>query len=178
MPNVIAPVLDDLFTALGDFIQSMLPTNTPIVQGLDNRVPEPLPAAGFVVMTAVTTLRLATTVDSWDQTLTAPTTLEHHNSIQVGIQVDFYGPSSMDWANMFSTLFRNTVGCDALAPTCQPLYADDAVQAPLIDGEEQYEQRWLVNAQLEYDPTVSTAQDFADTLEVGLINVDVAYPAT
>lgn len=178
MADVVTPVLDGLFTALGDFLAGMLPANTPITQGLGNRVPEPLPAAGFVVMTPTTVLRLSTTVDTWDQTLTDPITLDHTQSVQVGMQVDFYGALSFDWMSTFTTLFRNTVGCDALGPNCQPLYCDDGTQAPLIDGEEQYEQRWLVNAQLQYNPVVSTAQDFADTLEVGLINVEIAYPAT
>lgn len=177
MPDTVTPVLDDLYTALRAFLLDMLPTGTEVVQGLDNRVPMPA-GPGFVIMTAVTVQRLNTTIDTWDQTLTNPSQMDHESHVQVGIQLDFYGPNSFDWANMFNTVFRDDVGCQALAPSCQPLYSEEARQAPLIDGEEQYEARWLVQAQVQYNPVVSTAQTFADTLEVGLINVDERYPAT
>jgi hypothetical protein len=50
------------------------------------------------------------------------------------------------------------------------------MQAALVNGEEQYEERWIVGANLQYNPVVSTPQQFADTLEATLINVDEAFP--
>lgn len=177
MSVAVTPMLADLYTAVRAFLLTLLPPATPVIQGLINRTAEPA-SNGFVVMTAIAAQDLSTTRSTWDTANAAPLSLTHDKSVQVNMQLDFYGAASFDWANTFTTLFRNDVGCAALAPNCQPLYATEARQAALIDGEEQYLTRWIVEAQLQYNPTVSTVQDFADTLVVGLINVDEAYPIT
>jgi hypothetical protein len=48
--------------------------------------------------------------------------------------------------------------------------------APLEDDELQYEQRWTIEAFLQYNPVVTVPMQFADTASVTLINVDEAYP--
>ena len=57
-----SPNQSAVFQALGDFLTGILPDGTEVVQGLDNRVPEPRPQ-NFVVMTATTRPRLATNID-------------------------------------------------------------------------------------------------------------------
>lgn len=98
------------------------------------------------------------------------------------MQLDLYGAASGDWAVMLETLLRDETGCIALAgsdptnPICQPLYTSDAVEAPLEDTEDQYEQRWTIEGVLQYNPVTSVPMQFADTLTVTLTNVDEAYP--
>jgi hypothetical protein len=58
----------------------------------------------------------------------------------------------------------------------QPLYASDARQLQFVTGEAQYMERWGFDAVLQMNPIVSVPQDFADSLTVGLIDVDVVYP--
>jgi hypothetical protein len=66
---------------------------------------------------------------------------------------------------------------DALAPNCVPLYSDDPRRAPLVTGEEQWQDRWIVVAQIEYLPVTTIPQDFANVAgPVNLVDVDVAYP--
>lgn len=77
---------------------------------------------------------------------------------------------------MLETLLRDETACVALAPTCQPLYSSDATLVPLDDDEQQYEQRWMIEAVLQYNPVTTTPMQFANTLEVTLINVDETYP--
>lgn len=96
---------------------------------------------------------------------------------RVDMQIDCYGPNAADWAAMISTLFRDDYGVNALAPNCAPLYIDNGMQAPLIDGEQQYEQRIVMQAVLQYNPVTSSAQQFASSVDVDLINVNEAYPA-
>ena len=91
---------------------------------------------------------------------------------QVDVQIDCYGPASSEWSDILTTLLRDNVGCLALAPACQPLYADDPIRAPLTNAEIQYEDRWIVTARLQYNPVVTTAQDYATALgPVGITDV-------
>lgn len=175
--STVSPVLQDVFVLLQPFIADVTGLNPSLViQGLPNRTAMPAASPGFVVMTPIRQQRLRTNVDTWDEVNPAPTTISHEQGTELRIQLDCYGASSGDWAAMLSTLLRDDVGCAALAPACQPLYSEDARLAPLVDDEAQYEQRWIVEAVLQYNPATVTPLQFANAATVGLINVDEAYP--
>jgi hypothetical protein len=94
------------------------------------------------------------------------------------VQIDFYGPLAADYAQMVSTLFRDVAGVELFAATglpISPLHADDPRQGPFVDGEQQYENRWTVDAVLQADQAVTVPQDYAGALAVDLISVDAAY---
>ena len=176
MPATVDTTLADVYTVLGNFVLSTLGLSAgQVVQGYPNRVAMPL-TGPFVVMTATANRRLRTNVDSWDETNLNPGTIQQEVGMNVSVQLDCYGPNSGEWAVILTGLLRDDVGCAALAPTCQPLYSQDPLRAPLVDAEEQYEDKWIVRAELQYDPIISTAQEFADTLAIDVINVDEAYP--
>lgn len=175
MPANVDISLDGLYQVLGDFIADTLGLDAEhVVQGYPNRVPAPV--GPYVLMTDVANKRLRTNVDTWDTTNPAPTTMQQEVGMNLSMQLDLYGPASGDWAVILTALLRDEVGCGALAPSVQPLYSTDPVRAPLTNAEEQYEDRWIITAELQYNPTVSTSQEFANTLAVDLINVDEAYP--
>lgn len=174
-PAVVTPIQDDIYTAVKAFLLAILPLdNDHVVKGVGNRAATP--SGPFVVMTAILNHRLRTNQDTWDETTNDPVEITSEQGVQLTMQIDVYGPDSFDWASIITTLWRDDYGCQALAPNCQPLYTDDPRQVQLVDGEQQYEQRWLITAQLQYNPIVSTPQDFAATLSADLINVDVEYP--
>ena len=175
MPATVDIPLSQIYTDVGDFIVATLGvSSSAVVQGYANRVAMPL--SGFIEMHLGRSARLATNVDGYDETNPDPTATTQTQSVQLALQLSLYGPTSGDWAAIMSTLLRDDVACVALAPTCQPLYSDDPIRAPLVDAEQQYDDKWIVTAQLQYNPTVSTSQQFANTLDVTLINVDEAYP--
>jgi|SRR5579863_9880298 len=178
-----SPVQQDIFGVLAPFIQAVTAnTATPlttaddqILQGLGNRLADPPGLPGFCVMTIIGMRRLRTNIDTW-ATVGDPTSISSEMGAEIRVQVDFYGPTAQDWAAAFMTQFRDDIGVQALAPTCAPLYADDARMVPLEDTEDQYEQRWLVEAVLQYNPVTTNAQQFADALTVTDVNVDEAFP--
>jgi hypothetical protein len=175
MSITVAPQKSALFTKLRTFLLTIVPAGTEVVQGLGNRVT--LPAGPFVCMTGIFQDRLATNEDSYDDPYPTPGGVQNaKQSTRLDVQLDCYGPDSLAWATVIETLFRDEVGCVALAPDLQPLYTDSPRMVPLITGEEQFLERWTVTAVLQYNPVTVTAQDFADTLAVTLINVDEAYP--
>lgn len=174
-PMIITPTLDAVYTKLRAFLLTIVPVGTEVVQGMDNRVPQP--SGEHVVMTAIFQNRLATNVDTYDDSgLPADSTKIYTQSTRLDVQLDCYGANSAALAVMFSTLLRDETGCEGLAPDAQPLYTDDPRMVPLVTGEEQYLQRWTITAVLQWNPTTSTPQQFADTLTASIINVDEAYP--
>ncbi len=98
---------------------------------------------------------------------------------KVTIQLDVHGPKSWDYAQIISTALRDQYGVELfeeLGPNITPLYADNPKQMPFLNGEAEYENRWVIMCELQADQTVVIPQQFADQLTVGLIEVDTTYP--
>ncbi len=172
---VVTPTDADMYTVLGNAIMAWLGLDAEhVVQEFNNEVA--MPVGPFVGMRFGTRKRLRTNLTTWDTTNPAPTSVTKEQGMQVACQLDCYAPTSGDWAAILTTLFRDDVGVQALDPVCAPLYCDDGRRAPLEDAEEQYEDRWIVVLQLQYNAVLSTPQDFASSIEIELIDVDVRYP--
>lgn len=99
---------------------------------------------------------------------------------QLDVQLDVHGPASGDNAQVLATLLRDeyaTTLFSASGLDLQTLYAaDPRRQAPFVNAENQWEERWVVTASLQANWMVQVPQDFADRVNVELINVDVVYP--
>jgi hypothetical protein len=160
----------DVYTALIAFLSSFLPTNTPIIQGQDNQVSMPL--TGFVVMTNAGMERLGTNVNGYNTSLQTAST---QAAIRYTVALDFIGPLAQSWASMCQMLFRSEYGVDLMPATIQPLYTDDPMQIPLIAGEAQYEQRWRMQASVQYNPTITTAQQSATSLAIGIFPIETTF---
>lgn len=175
MPLVVSITMEDVYTKLRTLVLDVVPAGVVCIKGLPNRAAMPPPVPGFVTMTATTNKPLRTPVDTWDRVAANPSTISIEQGMGVRIQLDCYGAASADWAVMLATIMRNDYGCRLLAPMA-PLYADDPIQAALVNGEEQYERRWIVGAHLQYNPVISTPMQFADTAQATLINIDERFP--
>lgn len=160
---------DAVMTALRTFLLAVLPAGVEVVQGQPNGVPEPA-SPDHVVMTPSRRGQLSTTTHTYD-----PATGQNNiaRSTAVHFQLDIYGPSASDNAQVVSTLLRDAYGCTFLtAYNVQPLYCDDGRQMPLVNGEFQYENRWMVNAVLQANPVIATPAEFADDVVIALHKVD------
>lgn len=171
---VITPTLEQVCEKLRAFLQFLAPDGMPVIRGLDNLVPAP--DVPYVLFTELVQQRITTNVSSFTDPGVGTGTRSTRMGTMLTFQVDFYGPASADLANAFANLLRDDVGCQALAPVVQPLYAGEPRLMPLINGEEQFERRWMVEAVLQWNPVASTPQQFADRLEPSVINVDERYP--
>lgn len=101
--------------------------------------------------------------------------------VQLALQLDIHGPQSTDISYMLGALFRDEYAytqIQALNPAITPLFEEPAVQAPFINDQKQYEYRWVLPIALEINGTVRIPQQFADTLDIGIISVDAVYPPT
>lgn len=172
-----------LYTDMGNFLTLLYGTDAgapEVIRGQGNRTASPpvttstdtADAAGFIILQFFAGKRTTTNQHTFNST--AQTQAVQSNT-QGRFQLDFYGKVSEDWARIFITLFRDQFGCANLV-VCQPLWADEAIQAALVDGEEQWEERWMVEAYIQFNPTVTAPQQSALALSVKVINVDVTYP--
>jgi hypothetical protein len=174
----IAPNHDQIYVALEAFLTGILPAGVPVIRGLPNRSSMPSPVPGFVVTQAVYQSRLMMPVDTnVTGGTTPPTTSTIQQSIEVPVQIDCYGACSGSWAATVSTTFEDAYGFAALGPSCEPLYANEARMMPLTDEELQYEEKWSVDCHLEWDPVVTVTQQYADALDLTLVDVQVKYPS-
>lgn len=163
---------DDLMQVLGSFIQHVL-NGVQVIRGQDNRVPEPL-SDHFVKMTPRARRFLSTTTHEEDD---PNARIFVARSTACDVLLDFYGADSANDAQAFSTLFRDAYGCMwMLGTSVQPLYCNDGRQMPLVNGEKQYQDRWMVEATLQITPSITIPAQFADTAVATVIKADVSTP--
>lgn len=153
--------------ALGDFLTSIV--DCPVLRSQVNRVA--MPVGDVIYMTPLTRTALSVSVDKF----VAPN-MNISRSTQIDVQIDCYGAQSGDRAQTIATLLRDGYAANAMPANVQPLYAGDPRQLPLVDGEEQYVERWTFEAALQIAPVVTVPQDSATSIVVGLVNVDAKYP--
>lgn len=165
---------DALVEALGGFVQVIVGDQVAVVRGQQNRVPPPKGRYVYITPILAPALSLPRTAyadvpSGGSMTLTRPT--------QWTAQVDCYGDGAQDMALAICIALRSSYGCEALkASGAQPLYSGEPRQLPFISGENQYLERWSFDAALQFNPSITVPQQFADELHVDLVEVDTTYP--
>jgi hypothetical protein len=161
---------DQILTGLRAFLLAVLPDGIEVVQGQDNRVSMPA-GANFVIMTPARREQLSQTAHTYDA---QAETKEVGRSTGLHFTLDVYGPDGSDNTQVITTLFRDEYGFVFLAPYgLAPLYCDDGQQMPLVTGEEQWLQRWMMRGVLQTNLGVTVPQEFADQLTAHLIEADM-----
>lgn len=155
---------NDIYTDVRRYLLLLFPDNE-VVQGYGNNVP--LPNAPFILMNIIT-----------ETDLNAHTSIYSGNgigkvsrSVEIAMQLDFYGKDSGERARIFQNLWRDYYACDRLEK-CQPLYSDNLRYIPLTNEEQNYEERWSVTAYLTYNPTITHEQDYLSGVNVSIQHID------
>lgn len=93
------------------------------------------------------------------------------------VQLDIHGPNSGNNTRIIDTLFRSEYGVDffdsATSWQCEPLYCSEARQIGFVNGENQWEERYVMDACLQINPIIGVPAQFFDQIEVQTIE---AYP--
>ena len=153
--------VDQVIDALKAFLAPFMP-GAQIVRAQVNRVA--LPSNPCAVLTEL--LQVDLSVPATDYQPLANTATIYGPS-RIDVQIDFYGAQAGEFCKTVKTAFRSHWGFAHFPVNIRPLYTSDGVQSPLLTGEQQYESRWTLTASMQYNPTVTVPQEFAD----------VAYPA-
>lgn len=172
------------FTALVNFLENILPTQDvngnlliDIVRGQDNKVSEPV-TDNFVEMLFLHKERLSTNVVSYTEQVGDTTSTRHDlTPIKYAIRLDIHGSNGADNTQIIMSMFRSDhaasvfkgVGYDVT-----PLWCQDAKQVPFLNGEQQVEQRWILEIYLQCNPVLSmTGIESATDLDVSeVVDVD------
>ena len=183
---------NDVYTALVAFVKLVVPLNTPIVRGQQNRVP--MPSVPYVLLTTLgAPQRLNTNTDKltfgpWtsdDSVVTADSSVTADEFEMIAsvaadylyrVQADFYSPDAESWAMSAELVWRDNLGIGGMPPNINPLYTEDGPrQVPLVGGEKQWIARWTMTLVLDYNPTWTQITEGATTVVVTPEPVDVFF---
>ena len=158
----VEKTIDDAIDALAEAIQPFC-LECEIIRTQENRVPMPL--GQFVAINEVLTVDLATPVKINDP---GGSSAEITLSKRSDLQIDFYGPFSGDQARAFSAVFKTEHMALMLPDWVRPLYAGDAVNSPLISGEQQYVQRWILTISVQFNAVINVPIQSANTIGINI----------
>lgn len=163
--------LDEIIDDLAGYIEPIAGTCR---QAQANRVP--MLKGQFCILTPLRFIRLSTTRDIKQDTGSPSTSAMGYTEVrQADIQVDIYGQGAGDRAIALETTFTSGYGYDvikAIDARLAPLYSSPAIQAPMIDAESQWQERYTLTLSLQAHITVSLPQDYFDKAEITTQQVD------
>lgn len=88
-------------------------------------------------------------------------------SVEITMQIDFYGEESGDRARKLCNFWKSQHAAARLI-SCQPLYSKDPMQMEFINEQSRYEQRWMVEIALQYNPEFEYDQIYLDMPTINL----------
>lgn len=89
---------------------------------------------------------------------------------RVTYQIDVHGTSVFDYCHLIVTMWRDpyaTEFFDDLGLRIAPLYASEPIQSAFINGEMQYQDRWVMELVVEAIIQIDPSQQFADSITLG-----------
>lgn len=158
MAATITPTEDQVFDAMWGWVSSLFstPDQANIFKGFQNVTSTPL--GSYAVISPGIAVRQDQIRREYDAVNGLSLNARHTT---YSYQVDCYGPSGPDWSNIIAIAWRTLAACDALAGLpVTPLYADEPNQLNIVNGEYQYEQRFMLRLYLQVNQTVALPQDF------------------
>ena len=156
--------LDSVFDALGAFLQPFVGT-AQVVRAQVNRVA--MPVGSFVELTEIASSDLEVPRSTYDGVNFQSDIIGPKRLI---IQADFYGALAGDWCAAVKTVWRTPYAVAQFPLGIAPLYCDDGNEAPLITGEEQYERRWTLSMNLQYNPQIVVPLQAANKLSMNILD--------
>jgi len=155
------PVLNityaEIYKEVRSFLLGLFPgSELQVVQAAQFENDNPLPVNAVVMQ-----ILFDTPLDQPSVTFLPPTEAAIQNSTEVRFQIDFYGAMAGERSRVVANLWRSGYACERLN-LCQPLYVQSHRRLPYINESKQYEDRWITDLGLQYNPQVNVAQDYTD----------------
>lgn len=164
MTATVDYTVDNIIDTLADFIE---PLCGPCQQAQANRAT--MLKGQFCIITPLRFIRLSTTENIKQDTGSPSTSAMSYTEVRrADLQIDIYGDGAGDRANILETVFRSGYAWEAikaLDARLSPLYSSDAIQAPMINAEEQWQERYTLTLSLQADIIVTLPQDYFETVE-------------
>lgn len=149
----------DLYREIRLFLLGLFPGATSqIIQSAQNN--QPLPENAIVMQ-----VLFDSNMDESVTTYNPPGEAMVQNSVEVRVQLDFYGAMAESRSRIVANLWKNYYGTDNME-ICKPLYVQSRQRHPYINDSNQYEDRFILDLGLQYNPEITHAQDFAEDASV------------
>lgn len=149
----------DLYREIRLFLLGLFPGATSqIIQSAQNN--QPLPNNAIVMQ-----VLFDSNMDESVTTYNPPNEAMVQNSVEVRVQIDFYGAMAESRSRIVANLWKNYYGTDNME-ICKPLYVQSRQRHPYINDSNQYEDRFILDLGLQYNPEITHAQDFAEDASV------------
>jgi len=159
----------DVFQAVRTFLLAILPSGVEVVQAFDQSVP--MPDGPFLAMSTSGFKPLSTSVGTYG---TSDQSLSFLQPYEWPVQIDAYGPLSGDYISALCGIFRTPFSVDQFSTygfDITPLWADDPVQMPIINGEKQWEKRFKTSLHFQVNQQITgLTQQSANALSINTIN--------
>lgn len=171
MAAVITPTEDQVFDAMWAWVVSLFDVSVQpyVFKGFQNMTATPYNS--YVVVSPGVKERQDQIRRTYDS---ANSLVNEQRHTTYAYQVDCYGQAGPDYADIISVAWRSMWACDQLdGAVITPLYADEPTQLNFSNGEQQYEQRFMLRLYAQVNQTVSLPQDFF----VGPVPVQLEIPA-
>ena len=161
----------DIETAMKDYVNKFTGLDRELIYiGLQNRGPLPK-EKNYCIVTVYNMNRLGTPIERYNSNAEAYYITQH---FQANVQIDFYGNTARENASIIVTTSRTLTGANYLKSyQIQPLYCEDARRMVNVTGERQYEDRYMVDFNIEFDGVVSVQQDGFNEAKLNLIRVEL-----
>ncbi|WP_432784680.1 hypothetical protein AAEX37_01957 [Oligella sp. MSHR50489EDL] len=75
------------------------------------------------------------------------------------VQLDFYGSLAQTRSQKIALLWKTSYSLRELKK-CAPLYTKEPRRIPIVNEQNNYEDRWSLDCLLQYDPEVEHEQDY------------------
>lgn len=149
----------ELYREIRLFLLGLFPgSELQIIQSAQNN--QPLPENAIVMQ-----VLFDSNMDESVTTYNPPDEAMVQNSVEVRVQLDFYGAMAESRSRIVANLWKNYYGTDNME-ICKPLYVQSRQRHPYINDSNQYEDRFILDLGLQYNPTFTHAQDFAEDASV------------
>lgn len=166
---VLTPTENQIFDAVWGWIDTVFGStiSASIFKGFQNMTATPA-GTSYIVISPGVVVRQNQIARSYDSV--NGLTLNERDT-EYSYQIDCYGPSGPDYANTIAIAWRTLWACDYFAGNnlnppagaplpVTPLYADEPQQLNIVNGEMQWESRFMCKLYLQANQTVALPQDF------------------
>lgn len=163
MTAALALTEDQVFDTLWTWVASLFAVEVQpyIFKGFQNQTATP--TSSYIVIQPGVKMRQDQARRDYVPTVLDPTigVVNVSRGTMYSYQVDCYGQASANYADIVTIAWRSLWACDALTGTpITPLYADEPVQLNLVNGEGQFEQRFMSKLYLQTNTAVALPQFF------------------
>lgn len=149
----VGPSRSAIQAAIITLLRAIVPAGLEIVEGYDNRVPEPI-GPDFATLIVLGSSRLATNESTYSEGSRAVLTRQRYMA-----QIDVHGPASAENAAAIAMLLRDFYS--ATSSVVSFLFCDDPKFVPFENAEQQTEMRWVITAYFQVNQTLAIPQQSA-----------------